>query len=119
MQTSHRLSPFYAILSTCVLGAFGVTDPDLQLVSSGDIDNDFEGFLMGGASTNTMAVAIQPDGHFGRDPGGHLSAGIDDVVLGNALDPWDAPLSYPGGSVTYSTHGAKPVIPAGGHATPS
>jgi len=104
---------------------------DLGIVVHSDFDSgghDFDSFLKGGASTNAMAVAMTPDGHFGLDPGGHTSAGIGDMAMingGDLLVDFQAypggsgVLGDPGGSETHSAHGAKPVIPAGGHATPS
>ncbi len=70
---------------------------DLGIVMHSDFDSgghDFDSFLKGGASTNTMAVAMTPDGHFGLDPGGHLSSRetIDKCAM---ID------DSPGGTETY------------------
>lgn len=88
----------------CGLASAGYA-ADLGLVTAlditSDIGNDFDGFLLG--TTACSAVAMMPDGHFGHDPGGHLSAKTEE--LGDALligsimgDPGDLGLAYPDGN---------------------
>ncbi len=70
---------------------------DLGIVTSLDISgdgsgHDFDSFMLSGASTNIMAVAMTPDPLFGGDQGGHMSGSNESIdKTSMAGDPWDHP----------------------------
>ncbi len=88
---------------------------DLGIVTSLDITgdgsgHDFDSFMLGGASTNTMAVAMTPDPLFGGDQGGHMS-GDSSIMM-------DSDIGHSSGALQGGGSGLTLDGPAGGGMLP-